>query len=465
MKKRIIAILVLASMLICALAACGQTAATTTETPAAETPAATETPAAATPAAETPAAETPAVTPAAEPVTLTWFSNLPDRTTSQGLIEDMAIALYKEIHPEVTINVETLAEEEFKAKVRANIAAGVVSGDILTAWGQSSYLTDPAHANLFVELNEADYADYGFVSGSLDAFKVDGKLYGLPRNTDIMAIFYNKAMFDEYGWQIPATYEELLALGKTISDEGIIPMTIGAKDGWIPAIWVQDVIAKMNGSFGVQTGNAVDAGDFSDPAFVQGAQYLVDACDAGLFEKGFDTIDYNASKAQFTSGLAAMFYMGGWEMGMATATDVDVTGADVRAFAMPAPVGAKGKSTDIAAWNGGGYALGNGDNVEAAKEFLAFLMSPEVWTKLCWENGICMSAQDFSAFATGSETDVQKDFIEIFSTATSITGTTYNDRGSAAFKAEVENTIQKVMTKAITPQQYFDALAAVVASE
>ena len=50
---------------------------------------------------------------------------------------------------------------------------------------------------VLAELDEADYSDYGFISGSLEGFKKDGKLYGLPRNTDVAAFYYNEKIFKE----------------------------------------------------------------------------------------------------------------------------------------------------------------------------------------------------------------------------------------------------------------------------
>ena len=44
----------------------------------------------------------------------------------------------------------------------------------------------------------------------LDGFKKDGKLYGLPRNTDVAGFYYNEKMFKENGWTVPKTYDELL---------------------------------------------------------------------------------------------------------------------------------------------------------------------------------------------------------------------------------------------------------------
>lgn len=54
-----------------------------------------------------------------------------------------------------------------------------------------------------------------------EGFKKDGKLYGLPRNTDVAGFYYNEKMFKDNGWEVPAAYDELLDLAQKISGAGL----------------------------------------------------------------------------------------------------------------------------------------------------------------------------------------------------------------------------------------------------
>lgn len=56
-------------------------------------------------------------------VTLRLFSNLPDRKSGQGLAEQMVIDNYIKANPNVKIDIETLAEEPFKNKLKAYMAS------------------------------------------------------------------------------------------------------------------------------------------------------------------------------------------------------------------------------------------------------------------------------------------------------------------------------------------------------
>ena len=125
-------------------------------------------------------------------ITLKVFSNLPDRKNGQGLVEQMIIDDYMKENTNVKIEVEALDEEAYKTKFKAYSMEGMP--DVVSIWGQPSFLDEVLDAGVLAELNEADYADYGFISGSLEGFKKDGKLYGLPRNTDVAGFYYNEKM-------------------------------------------------------------------------------------------------------------------------------------------------------------------------------------------------------------------------------------------------------------------------------
>lgn len=377
-------------------------------------------------------------------VTLKLFSNLPDRKNGQGLVEQMVIDEYMKEHSNVIIEVEALDEEAYKTKFRAYAMNGMP--DIVSIWGQPSFLNEVLEAGVLTELNEGDYGNYGFVSGSLEGFKKDGKLYGLPRNTDVMAFYYNQKIFKDYGWEVPNTYEELLELSEKINGAGIIPVAMDGGDGWPMAIFLTDLIVRINGNSSDIIMKAIESGDFSDPVFKEAAEILRKSAEAGMFQTGYDSQDYGTAMNLFTNGQSAMFYMGSWEASMARNQDIseDIR-SNVRVFTMPALKTGKGKQSDIAAWNGGGYAVSAKSEVkEEAIKFLNYLYQPDKLSRYGWENGVGMSAQDQSAYMKGNETELQKQFTDIVKNASSVSGTPINDCGTSLFKTIIESEIQSL---------------------
>lgn len=391
-------------------------------------------------------------------VTIKLFSNLPDRKNGQGLVEQTIIDEYMEANQNVKIEVEALDEEAYKTKFKAYAMDGMP--DVVSIWGQPAFLDEVLDAGVLAELNEADYADYGFLEGSLEGFKKDGKLYGLPRNTDVAVIYYNQKMFDDNGWSVPETYDDLLALAGTIKDAGVIPMAMDGGDGWPMAVYLTDLMYKNSGDVAGPVSEAVANGDFTAQEFVDATELLKKSVDAGLFQDGYDSQDYGTAMNLFTNGQAAMFYMGSWEASMATNEDIpQEIRENIRVFTMPVVEGGKGKATDIAAWNGGGYGVAADSAVkDEAIKFLNYMYQPDKLSKYGWENGVGMSAQDQTPYMTGDETELQKQITEILNNSTSLSGTPINDCGPSAFKTSIETEIQSVSNGTTSTEDFLTTI-------
>ncbi len=101
------------------------------------------------------------------------------------------------------------------------------------------------------------------------AFKKDGKLYGLPRNTDVAASIIMRKCLRTTA-DVPATYDELLDLAQKISGAGITPLAMDGGDGWPMAIYLSDILFKLTGDYtGHCQQRSEHTGDFTDPAFKQ----------------------------------------------------------------------------------------------------------------------------------------------------------------------------------------------------
>ena len=458
MKKRIVASLLTAAMTATLLAGCG---GSDNSAPAASgTQSSTQEAAEESAPAEADAGDV-AEAGSGEAVTLKLFSNLPDRKNGQGLVEQMIIDEYMAANTNVTIEVEALDEEAYKTKFKAYAMDGMP--DVVSIWGQPSFLNEVLDAGVLAELNEDDYVDYGFIAGSLEGFKKDDKLYGLPRNTDIQIMYYNQKMFDDNGWKVPATYDELLTLCGDIRAAGITPVAMDGGDGWPMACFLTDILVKVAGvEYADIVDNAVATGDFTAPEIKQATQILVDSANAGMFQTGYDSQDYGTAMNLFTNGQAAMFSMGSWECSMALNEDIQPEIRDnIRAFTLPVVDGGKGGANDIAAWNGGGYAVSASSSVkDEAIKFLNYMYQPDKLSKYGWENGVGMSAQDQTAYLTGDETDLQKQVMDILKNATSVSGTPINDCGPAAFKTAIESEIQGVSNGSTSVDDFLAAIGA-----
>lgn len=71
----------------------------------------------------------------------------------------------------------------------------------------------------------ADLSGYGadqyadtFTTGTWDAVQFDDGIYSLPMSSGPMALFYNQAVFDEHGIEVPETWDEFLEAGRALKE-------------------------------------------------------------------------------------------------------------------------------------------------------------------------------------------------------------------------------------------------------
>lgn len=393
-------------------------------------------------------------------VTIKFFSNLPDRSQGQGLLEQKLIDSYLSANPNVKIELEALQDEPYKQKFKAYTASNSIP-DLYMVWGQPSFFVPVMKNGLAAELKTSDYASYGFFPGSLNGFSYNGKLYGLPRNTDEMVIYYNKDIFAKNNIKIPTTLSQLITVSKTLRAKGITPCATNGKDKWTLAILYHDLALKLSGDVNLVP-NAVNkkVSFAKDPVLIKAANQFKALMDAKFFQDSFTSADYGAGKNLFTQGKAAMYYMGSWEMGMISDTQIpENIRKNIGVMKFPAVDGGKGKITDEMAWNGGGHAVAAASKVKAdAVKLLNYIYKPDNWAKNAWQMGVCMPAQKFESYMTGNETDAQKEIVKILNSATSLSGVTMNDLGSPSFKTDSENLCQQLAAGLITPAKFLAAL-------
>lgn len=62
----------------------------------------------------------------------------------------------------------------------------------------------------------------------IHSFNNDGYQYGLPYQPLITGLFYNKALFDQYGVEVPETFDDLAEATKVFEKNGITTISKGA---------------------------------------------------------------------------------------------------------------------------------------------------------------------------------------------------------------------------------------------
>ncbi len=147
---------------------------------------------------------------------------------------------------------------------------------------------------------------------------IDGAVYTLPANYSIICMLYNKTLFKEHGWEVPATHNELVSLCKQIREEEpeLIPIT---HSGSMPGTYWR-LIGEMAqcGFLGTRDGmlwqEKFVAGETS---FEEGFGDTIDKLQALIDAGAFDAADKEAKNNDVSDNLlnrkAAMsFAIGGF---------------------------------------------------------------------------------------------------------------------------------------------------------
>ena len=78
---------------------------------------------------------------------------------------------------------------------------------------------------------------------------VDGKFYAAPLGANVKSfVWYSPTLFEEKGWTVPTTWDEMVALSDTIVDSGMKPWCAGIGSGeatgWPVTDWLEDVMLR-----------------------------------------------------------------------------------------------------------------------------------------------------------------------------------------------------------------------------
>jgi raffinose/stachyose/melibiose transport system substrate-binding protein len=358
---------VLSGILAISLAACGSSNNADTSQPSSSQPAAS-------PSAASPSASVSAE-PSKENVTITFQNIYPDPSDPKYQMIRKLADQYHADHPNITIELDSLNTDQQKLKLKTQAASKEVPD--ITVVNPAAQMQPFVDADLFEPLNDM-VAKNGlkdtFQAGLLDFYTFNGNLYALPDGNNVAVIYYNKSLFKQAGIaNPPATFEELVADVKTLKAKGITPIAIGEKDSWTGSFLFMNILLRTNNGPGFLKDVLAGTKKFDDPAFVNAVNAFQDLVQAGAFQEGATSFDYNAGENLFKTSKSAMYFMGSWATGGIETSDVSKDG-NVGVFKFPT-VGGKGDPDQFMLAPGSAFAVSkNSKHKQETLDFLNYFM-------------------------------------------------------------------------------------------
>ena len=172
-------------------------------------------------------------------------------------VEGDALQGFIDVYNEETgSNITFTGSDDFESQLRIRVDGG--DPPVMAFTPQPASICEFADQGALVSLEEMgfdiaqmeeDHSEYWMNLGVCE----DGNHYGVPWFPNYKSIvFYNKPAFEEGGYEIPETYEDMVALSQQIADDGQTPWCFGFESGgatgWPGTDWIEDILVRQSGS-------------------------------------------------------------------------------------------------------------------------------------------------------------------------------------------------------------------------
>ena len=219
-------------------------------------------------------------------------------------------AKFKEIYPNVTLDIQGITDYESDLLVR------LTTED----WGTMCLIPNITKAelpNFFAPLGSYDTLSQNYLMLADKSF--DGNVYGIPCDANAQGIVYNKKVFEQAGiTELPKTPDDFLAALQTIKETtDAIPMYSNFSAGWTMGAWdaylggsatgdpdfMKIKLPHMSNPFSKRD-------DMTGPYAVY--YILYEATARGLIEDDPTTTDWEGCKGMMNRGEIGTMVLGSW---------------------------------------------------------------------------------------------------------------------------------------------------------
>jgi multiple sugar transport system substrate-binding protein len=146
--------------------------------------------------------------------------------------------------------LNTIAIESFRAQLPTYLNSGNPP-DVLT-WYAGSVARDYASKGFLLDVSDlwtGSGACAGFSPALKDLSTAGGKQIFVPTSYYWWGVFYRKSAFQEWGVQVPTTWDQFIQVCKTIKSKGVSPLTMGTgSTPWVASGWFDYLDIRINGA-------------------------------------------------------------------------------------------------------------------------------------------------------------------------------------------------------------------------
>lgn len=281
-------------------------------------------------------------------VNLTVLSWRPEDTAGYQKI----FSAYEKKHPNVHVTFKGVKSTEYLAVLPNEVKKAQGGPDVVQLKPYGPIQSLITGGNLVPLDGKVDVS--GWPAETLQAAKgkQDGKLYGVPFALQTIQVLYNKKIFADQHITPPTTWDEFMAACAKLKKAGITPMATSGLQPWVLAIDHQIFGATRYGGGDFSEAAVAGKKTFTDSDYLASLQVVKQL--QPYFPDKVTAVDYPDAQAMFTSGKAAMYPGGSYELAPFEKTSPDL---DIGFFEAPPAPGSTVDHPVTSGWVDGSYGV------------------------------------------------------------------------------------------------------------
>lgn len=281
--------------------------------------------------------------------------------------------IYEDDHPGVTVEYVPYKADEYDTILRTGLSDD--NGPDVAQLRSYGLLQPLVGSKSLVPLDDEIETLAGFPEEVLDGARgvADGQVYGVPFALQTLHVIYNKGLFDEHGIAPPETWEDMVAGFTTLDEAGVIPMAATVSDSWMLPIQQEIFGAGTYGGYDYLEQMLAGDASFTDQPWVDSLTTWKGTSE--FWEPQFEGVSYTDAQALFTSGQAATFPGGVWELAVFAKANPDL---ELGIFNVPPPADAAVSETLVPGYVDGSFGVSAASpDEDAALDLVRWMATPE----------------------------------------------------------------------------------------
>ena len=227
---------------------------------------------------------------------------------------------YRRKYPHATVTA--LTSKKFRDELQPRFAAGAPPDVVLNAGDRvlpiGRLVKESQVADLKAVLTAASWDNKNvavkdlLLPGMLGAGRYEGTLRAINYIATVYGFWYSTRLFQKYGWDVPRTWPELLALGNEMKKAGLGPVTYAGKHPYYALEAILTLAAKTGGHDVLKRIDNLETGAWLDRSVTGAIGAFGELTKRGLIAKGSSQLDHLGSQSRLLTSKAGLLPCGNW---------------------------------------------------------------------------------------------------------------------------------------------------------